>query len=326
MNVYRVHALPSSITQHEYLILFSVVFVQAIGIPVPAAIALVLAGASTTDPVHFGFVLLISFSALFLGDALLFVLGRQTGWWLLGMLCKFSFDPDTCILRAAESFRRHGRLLLILSKFVPGLSSLSPPLAGSMQMSLAAFLALETAGAAMYVVVWCGLGFMFRDLLTPLMRGYAAGGQILTWLVGTAVAIYLAYHVWLVLRAGSLHYVPRVSATEVARHLYSDLHDDLVVFDARSHGYYDSKAERIKDSVRLEPNTILEHIKSLPRDKEIVLYCTCHREATSLRVARILQQNGFRASVIQGGLRAWKRADLPLEKVPAEDLVLLPTF
>ena len=323
---HKVHALPSSITQHEYLILFSVVFAQAIGLPVPAAVALLLAGGSSRNPLHLGFVLLVSFSALFLGDALLFMLGRQTGWWLLGILCKLSLDPDSCILRAAGSFRRHGRVLLILSKFIPGISSLSAPLAGSMQMNLAPFLTFEAAGAAVYVVVWCGLGFAFRDLVSPMIRGYAAGGHIVAWLVGAAVSIYLGYHIWLALRSGSRNYVPRVSASEVARHLYSDLHDDLVLFDVRSHGYYDNKAERISGSVRLEPNTILEHIQSLPKDKEIVLYCTCQREATSLRVARILQQHGFRASVIRGGLRAWKKAGLQLETVPAEDVVLLPTF
>jgi rhodanese-related sulfurtransferase len=120
--------------------------------------------------------------------------------------------------------------------------------------------------------------------------------------------------------------VPRVSASEVARRLYSDLHRDMAVFDVRSHGYYSSKASRIRSSVRLDPNTLLEHIETLPKDKEIILYCTCHGEATSIRVARILQQHGFRSSVIRGGLRAWRKGGFPLETVPADDVVLMPTF
>jgi rhodanese-related sulfurtransferase len=120
--------------------------------------------------------------------------------------------------------------------------------------------------------------------------------------------------------------VPRISAREVERKFYSNANRDLVVFDVRSHGYYSRKASRIKESIRLEPNSLLDQLKTLPRDKEIVLYCTCQREATSLQVARILHQNGFRASVIKGGLRAWKKAGFPLETVPAEDVVFLPSF
>jgi membrane protein DedA with SNARE-associated domain/rhodanese-related sulfurtransferase len=322
-----VHTLSSNITQHGYSILFALVFAEAIGLPVPAALALLVAGASSAkDPLHLGSVLLTSFSALLLGDALLFLLGRYTGWWLLGILCKLSLNPDSCILRSAESFHRHGRAMLVLAKFVPGINTLAPPLAGSMNMRFVQFFALDLAGASLYAVAWCGAGFLFSDFLAALTTGYQTGGRILLWLVVFAIAIYFGYHISLLLKAGALSYVPRVSASEVARRLYSDLHRDMAVFDVRSHGYYSNKALRIKSSVRLEPNTLLEQTERLPKDKEIVLYCTCHRDATSLRVARILQQHGFRSSVIKGGLRAWRKSGLPLETVPPEDVVLLPTF
>jgi rhodanese-related sulfurtransferase len=216
--------------------------------------------------------------------------------------------------------------MLVLAKFVPGINTLAPPLAGSMNMRFFQFWLLDLAGASLYAVAWCGAGFLFSDFLGSLTNGYQAGGRILLWLVALAAAIYFGYHVWLLVRAAALSYVPRVSASEVARRLYSELHGDMVVFDVRSHGYYSNKASRVKGSVRLEPNTILQQTASLPNDKEIVLYCTCHRQATSMRVARILQQQGFRSSVIKGGMRAWKKGGFPLETVPADDLVLLPTF
>ena len=195
-----------------------------------------------------------------------------------------------------------------------------------MIMRLGQFLTFDLAGAALYSLAWCGAGLLFSDVLADVTSGYQTGSRILIRLVGVALVVYLAYHIWLVFKAGRPSYVPRVSATEVARQFYSDLHRDMVVFDTRSHGYYDAKATRIKGSRRLEPNTLLEHLDELPKDKEIVLYCTCQREATSFRVARILQQNGFRSSVIKGGLRAWKRGGFPLELVPPDDVVLLPTF
>jgi membrane protein DedA with SNARE-associated domain/rhodanese-related sulfurtransferase len=319
--------LVSNVAQHGYPILFALVFAEAIGFPVPAALALLISGAASAhDPLHIWFVSLTAFFALVLGDALLFLLGRKTGWWLLGLLCKLSLNPDACILRSAESFRRHGRVMLLFAKFVPGINTLAPPLAGSMSMRFIQFLTLDVGGAALYVVTWCGTGFLFSDLLAPLTNKYQSGGRVLFLLVAFGMAAYFGYHLWLLLKSGTLSYVPRVSASEVARRLYSGLDHDMVIFDVRSHGYYDKKASRIKDSVRLEPNTLLEQINSLPKDREIVLYCTCHREATSLRVARILQQHGYRSSVIKGGLRAWKRGGFPLEIVPADDLILLPTF
>ena len=127
------HSLSSNIAEHGYLILFSLALAQAIGVPVPAALAmLIAAAASAKGPLQFGFVFLAAFSAILIGDVLLFLLGRYTGWWLLGILCKLSLDPDSCILRAAESFRRKGRLLLVFAKFIPGINTLAPPLAGSM--------------------------------------------------------------------------------------------------------------------------------------------------------------------------------------------------
>jgi rhodanese-related sulfurtransferase len=115
--------------------------------------------------------------------------------------------------------------------------------------------------------------------------------------------------------------VLRVTPADVARKL-----DGVALFDVRSHGYYEKGTMRIKGSSRLEPNGVHQNMIELPKDKELVLYCTCAREATSVKVAHALAEQGYRVSVIRGGLRAWKRAGLPLEPVPADDMVQLPTF
>jgi membrane protein DedA with SNARE-associated domain/rhodanese-related sulfurtransferase len=320
-------SVPSNITQNGYAVLFLLVLAEALGIPVPAALALLIAGGSSArDPLQLGSVALTGVLALILGDCLLFLLGRRTGWFLLGILCKLSLNPDSCVLRSAELFRRRGRMLLVFAKFVPGINSLAPPMAGSMQMRFIQFFPLDIGGAVLYTTVWTITGFLFSGFITPLTNGYKAGSRILPWLLASAIAGYFGYKLFRLLQAGPLSYVPRVSASEVARRFYSDLYNDMAIFDVRSHGYYSEKARRIKGSIRLEPNTILQQIGNLPKDKELILYCTCLREATSLRVARILQQHGFRSSVIKGGLRAWKKGRYALETVPAEDVVLLPTF
>jgi rhodanese-related sulfurtransferase len=100
----------------------------------------------------------------------------------------------------------------------------------------------------------------------------------------------------------------------------------VAVYDVRSHGYYETDTMRIQGSKRLEPNALNQEILQVPKDKEIVLYCTCVRDATSVRVAHVLREQGYKVSVIAGGLRAWKKAGLPLEPVPLDDIVQLPTF
>ena len=176
-----VYSVPVSlhITQNGYAVLFLLVLAEALGLPVPAALALLIAGGSSAKgPLHLGFVLLTSVSALLLGDSLLFMLGRYTGWWLLGILCKLSLNPDSCILRSAESFRRRGRILLVVAKFVPGINSLAPPLAGSMNMRFAQFFPFDVGGALLYAVIWVGTGFLFSDFIAPLTNGYKVGAAL----------------------------------------------------------------------------------------------------------------------------------------------------
>jgi rhodanese-related sulfurtransferase len=50
--------------------------------------------------------------------------------------------------------------------------------------------------------------------------------------------------------------------------------DRLQIVDVRSHGYYDIGAERIRGSIRIEPNNLDEELKNLSKDKDIYLYCT----------------------------------------------------
>lgn len=64
----------------------------------------------------------------------------------------------------------------------------------------------------------------------------------------------------------------------------------------------------------------------IPADKHVCLYCSCVRQATSVRVARVLLEKGVSVSVIEGGLRAWKKASLPMKPVPPEEMAALPIF
>jgi len=144
-----------------------------------------------------------------------------------------------------------------------------------------------------------------------------------TWVLIAGLAGYLMFKAWIWTKSRGLRLVPFVSPDDAARALSSDA---AVIYDVRSHGYYDRKAMRVRGSKRLDPNALNQPKDDIPSEKQIYLYCTCVREATSARVAQHLLAKGVRAAVIKGGLRAWKKAGLPVEPVPAEEIAELPIF
>jgi membrane protein DedA with SNARE-associated domain len=268
------HAL-ALIGRHGYLFLFATVLAEAVGLPVPAALALVAAGAAAASgTLKLPVLALLSLSAMLLGDSLLYILGRYMGWGLLGFLCRLSVNPETCILRSAESFYKRGKITLVIAKFIPGVNTMAPPLAGSMKMRFLQFLRLDLAGVSLYVVAYLLLGFAFRDFLVTIVRGYQAAGRVMEAVTLAILMAYIIYRIQAYRRTAADRVVPRVQVEELARKLASEESGRIVLIDVRSHGYYDERAQRIKGSIRLEPNRLSEELKTLPRDKDIYLYCT----------------------------------------------------
>jgi hypothetical protein len=117
------------------------------------------------------------------------------------------------------------------------------------------------------VGVYLGAGFVFSSVLGRITSGLQTLGHVMSWIVVAAIAVYVGYqfHLWIKSRVARA--VPRVSASEVARRLYSEESDDVAVYDVRSHGYYDRGTTRIQRSSRLEPNALHQMAESLPPRK-----------------------------------------------------------
>jgi len=315
--------LVAAIAQHGYSILFAFVFLEVIGFPLPAApILLVAGGASAHGPLAPGASILTAISAMLLGDALMYIFGRYTGWWVLGVLCRLSISPESCILRSADAFYKRGRSVLVFAKFVPGINALAAPLSGSMKMPFRKFALFDLAGAMLYILTYWGAGYLFSDFLGAITRGYSQFSSFVAWTVAIFVACWIVYRSLMAVRERKQIKVAKVSPRDVVKRS-----DSVAIYDVRSHGYYEANAKRIEGSTRFEPSALNQpSAPALPRDKEIVLYCTCIREATSIKVARVLAERGYNVSVLTGGLRAWKKAGLPTEPVPQDEVVQLPTF
>ena len=263
------------IGQHGYLLVFALVLAEAIGLPVPAAVALVAGGAAAAA--HFlklPAVLSLAILAMLLGDSLLYILGRHMGWALLGLLCRVSTNPESCILRSAESFYKRGKITLVIAKFIPGVNTMAPPLAGSMRMKFMQFFRLDFVGATLYASAYILLGFVFRDFLASITHGFQVAGRAVEEAVVLAVMGYVIYRLWLYRTHKVYRIVPRVQVEELAQRLAAGEGNKVMIVDVRSHGYYDAGTERIRGSIRLEPNNLNQELERLPKEKDIYLYCT----------------------------------------------------
>jgi membrane protein DedA with SNARE-associated domain len=264
-----------AVSHHGYLLLFLIVFAEAIGLPAPAALALVAAGSAAaahvlSAPAAF----LAAITATLLGDLLLFVLGRKTGWAFLGFICGVSLNPETCILRSAESFYKHGRTTLLFIKFIPGVNTMAAPLAGSMKMKLSQFLQLDFLGACFYILAYGGAGYIFRDFVARITHGLQTGSRTIATLLIFALVGLIAYRIIQYLRFRVHGMVPKAGVEEIALRLASEGNKEIILADVRSHGYYDAGTQRIAGSIRIEPSQLANELKTLPHDKDIYLYCT----------------------------------------------------
>lgn len=269
------HSLLSIMARQGYALTFGLLFAEALGLPFPAAIALVAAGAAVASHTLCGpAVLLAAILALLIGDSTQFWLGRYTGWALLGFLCRLSMNPETCILRSAESFYKRGKATLLVAKFIPGVNTMAAPLAGSMKMRFGQFLRLDFAGASLYTVTYLLVGYVSRDFLAAVLNSFREAGRIMEIIVIIALIAYAVYRGAQFARYRKYRITPRVQVQELVTRLANGDADRILIVDVRSHGYYDAGAERILGSIRIEPNNLGEEIKTLPKDKDIYLYCT----------------------------------------------------
>jgi membrane protein DedA with SNARE-associated domain/rhodanese-related sulfurtransferase len=319
------------VAHHGYLLIAGVMFLFCAGIPLPAGLTLAAAGAaSATHLLQPGEALAAGIGGAFVADILLFAGGRQTGWWLLNLLCKASLSPDKCMFRAANYFYDRGAKTLLTAKFIPGVAMMAAPVAGSLNMRAWRFLLYDFGGLALYCGSYFAVGFLFHAFFLSIAHAIQAFGQFVAVALLAAVVVYAAT-LFAVSRRSRYKTVEWVTAEEVARRLDSpDPERIVIVADVRSHGYYEQDMQRIRNSIRIEPNR-LAHEMAVMTDLlapqcEVFVYCTCAREATSTRVAHMLQERGFQARVIRGGLRAWKKAGFATEPVPHVDVEHLPVF
>ncbi len=265
----------SIIAKYGYSSLFAALLMEAIGLPIPGALALLAAGAAAAAGVmHPALAFGVAIGAMLIGDTTLYVVGRYSGWQLLGFLCGLSLSPEVCILRSARWFYKRGRTTLLFAKFLPGVNTMAPPLAGSMHMRASQFFRFDLGGVLAYALAYGALGYLFRDVFRMLAGGLQAFSRAVGWVILVGVIGYICYRAWLYGRYRLNRFVPRVPVSDVEARLKLEGAPDVIIADVRSHGYYDQGEQRVQGSIRIEPNNLESFIETLPKDTPIYLYCT----------------------------------------------------
>ncbi|HUA66808.1 MAG TPA: DedA family protein/thiosulfate sulfurtransferase GlpE [Alphaproteobacteria bacterium] len=298
---------------HGLPIIFGAVFMDQMGVPIPAAPWLLAAGAlAAAGKFHWFIAILLSILACLLADFFWFYLGRHRGTQVVAVLCRMSMEPDTCVRKTVNVFTRYGWRGIIVAKFVPGMSTVTPPLAGMAGVSAGRFLIFDGLGSILYSSAFILLGYVFSDQITQIAAGLNHyGGGFLTFVV-IVVALYMIYKFWDRQRILRELRTAKITPAELGKML--DAGENPLILDVRSVLELEEDPAIIRGAVHVAMEDLEVKNQELSRDREIVIYCDCPNEASSAKTALLLRRKGFtRVRPLLGGIDAWRKANYPMD-------------
>jgi membrane protein DedA with SNARE-associated domain len=261
------------LVRHSEAFIFLYVFADQLGIPLPAVPALLAVGAlAAVGKVNVGLALLLSVLASLLADIIWYTLGRTRGSQVLRLLCRISLEPDSCVRRTETVFLRYGVRSLIVAKFVPGLSTVAPPLAGMVGVGLPRFVAYSALAAFLWAGAWGGLGYLAGDALQHVTDESGRFGAVLVTLVASAVAVYVTIK-WIQRRLflRGLR-IARIGQEELKRDL--DSGNPVLVIDLRSELDVAAAPCVIPGALRIAVEELERRHHAIPRDRDVIVYCS----------------------------------------------------
>jgi membrane protein DedA with SNARE-associated domain/rhodanese-related sulfurtransferase len=302
---------------HAYMILFAWVLVEQLGLPVPSIPILLTAGAlSATHHLHLSTSLLMVLASCALSDSFWYFLGRRYGGGVLRLLCRFSFEASTCVSKTEGYFTRRGPITLLFAKFIPGLSTVAAPIAGQTGMPYERFLAYDLAGSAIWSLTFLLAGLFFGDVAKRSQAFFALLSHVAVALVLLMVVVLVTYRV-----LKQRRFMAGVAALRLEPAELKALYDEATaldcpppfVIDLRHPLDYLPDPRVLPGALRILPSDVAAHADTIPRDRDIVLYCTCPSEETSGKLALQLHKLGItRVRPLRGGFDGWKQAGYPL--------------
>ncbi len=307
------YPLIQSVGQYGLAIVVINVLLDQAGLPVPAVPTLIVAGAAAGGQMPLSALFVWSVIACLLADCGWYLIGEKYGIRVLKILCKISLEPDSCVSQTQTRFERWGINSLVIAKFVPGLAIIAPPMAGALRIGWLRFVLLSACAAVLWVGAGLLAGVFFKSQIAQLLEHLSAIGSFAGAAVVILLAAYVAYKWWERNRFYKLLRMARISVAELYELVQAGASPAIV--DVRSITARALEPRWIPGALHVPLQDVAHRLKELPRDREIVLYCTCPSEASAARVARILMNHGFkRVRPLHGGLDAWVAAGYAVEK------------
>ncbi len=308
-----VNQIIASLVHHGALVLFVTVFLDQMGVPIPA-IPFVLAAGSLAGAgqMNLAMVILVTFTASLLADIILYYLGRRKGDRVLGFLCRIALEPDICVRRTQDVFTRFGMKGVFAGKFIPGLNTLMPPLAGIFGIGFSKFLVYDGPSALLFAAVYSLLGLIFSKQLQQILDALENLGSGGAMIVGGLLLGYIGYKYWQRWRFRRQLRDARITVDELHRKQMQA--ESIYIVDLRSMVALKEDPVVIRGAVHFAPHELETRHQEIPRDRDVVLYCSCPNEATAVRTALRLRKRGItRVRPLVGGIDAWRLQNYPVQ-------------
>jgi membrane protein DedA with SNARE-associated domain len=267
------HQTLDFVLRHGYLLIFVNVFLEQLGFPIPTQPILLAFGAlAGAGKMSYPAGLALAVLAALSSDTVWYWLGRNRGAAVLRLLCRISLEPDSCVRQTENVFLRYGPRALLFAKFVPGLSAAFPPMAGNFRMPLWKFWLFDGMGALAWAGSYSVIGWVFHSQIDNVLGWMLRAGSWIIAVVLIALATYIA--VKYIARRRFLHqlWVARIEVAELRAKL--DRGEGVVIIDLRKQIERDEDPMKIPSAIALNFCAIESGLTGVPRDQDVVLYCT----------------------------------------------------
>jgi membrane protein DedA with SNARE-associated domain len=205
-----------------------------------------------------------------IADTSWFLLGKLRGRRVLRFLCRVSLEPDSCVRQTENAFGKYGMKSLLISKFVPGLNTVAAPLAGNSETFYGRFAAYDSAG----ILIWSGsyllLGYLFSEQLEEIVAHISQTGGNLLLVVAAVLALWIGWKFIQRRRFLRQLEIDRITPAELHERMHAG--EEVVVIDLR--GKRASEPDAIPGAIRISPEELTAGGIDIPRDRDIILFCS----------------------------------------------------
>ncbi len=282
--------ITESLQRDAVWVVFLNVLAQQAGLPVPAVPTLLLAGSLALSSGQLAAMLAAAILASVLADAVWYLAGRAFGYRVLAGLCRLSINPGSCVSQTEARFVRWGVGSLVIAKFVPGFSTVAPPIAGALRMGLPGFVLAAAAGAALWAGLALGAGWLLRDEVQSAIALLDRNVGSALLVVGTVAAIWLGWKLWQKYRFRQLAAVPHITPGELLDAL--DTPHPPLVLDLRGQSMV-TETGPIPGATVAEHDRLFDAVGDWPKQAPIVTLCACPEDAGAIQAANRLLKAGY---------------------------------